>query len=421
MQSGRLRSPQMQPIPPPSGEPETPPVPPPVMSPAELPPELPPANVVAPPRSLSRVFLLLGPLLAAAVLGYFIEGEVGYFLKASWEAAALAVLCVLGYAGLDRRGARVGAWLYLVALLASSIVLNLLYTVWALLGSDSDLAEPASLPPATLRPLALVAGLSVLAALAALPARLAMARRLCGAEAHAGEWTSVRTLALSATLAGALLYCVPLLVLGAPPVLLALALSPDFLDADRGVVGVHLDALYALCWTLVAAALAVGYGITRNGSETLARLGLHRVSRREVAAALGLTVLLLGAMWGVGLGIESTWQFFQWPATDVQAFSAAVAPFINPLGAVVIGVTAGMGEEIAVRGILQPRLGIWLSNLLFTAVHAYQYHWDALLSVFLVGFALGLIRKRSNTTVCIIVHGAYDFVLVLGEYLWGGA
>ncbi|MCX7861282.1 MAG: hypothetical protein N2385_14415 [Chloroflexus sp.] len=40
----------------------------------------------------------------------------------------------------------------------------------------------------------------------------------------------------------------------------------------------------------------------------------------------------------------------------------------------VIGVTAGLGEELGVRGVLQPRLGIWLSNLFFTSLHAFQYN-----------------------------------------------
>jgi membrane protease YdiL (CAAX protease family) len=79
----------------------------------------------------------------------------------------------------------------------------------------------------------------------------------------------------------------------------------------------------------------------------------------------------------------------------------------------VIGVTAGLGEELAVRGVLQPRLGILLPNLLFASLHALQYNFEGLLSVFLVGLILGLIRRRTNTSTSAIVHGAYDFWLIM--------
>lgn len=439
--------PQMHPSPPPSGEEDAAPVPPlppmllpspaPIAPPPPAAPEpassarppagAPPPEPLAPPvvpplpRAFARVFILLGPLLAAAALGYFVEGELGHFLRASWEAAGFAVLGVLAYAGLDRRPARAAAWLLLGALLGGGIFLNLVFASAAIPGLEAALNGAAPVSPAALRQLAWIAGLSLLAALTALAARSVAARRLCGAEGRSGEWTSVRTLALATVFAGSLLSCVPLLVLGAPPLLLGLAHDPDLPGAARGVVGTHLDELYLLCWTLVAAALAVGYGIVRTAPETLARLGLHPVSRRQLGGALALTALLLGATWGLDLGIAAVWHAFGWPTTDVAAFTALVAPLINPLGALVIGITAGVGEEIAVRGILQPRLGLLLSNALFTAAHAYQYHWDALLSVFLTGLALGLIRRRSSTTVCAIIHGAFDFILVLGEYLWGGA
>ena len=99
--------------------------------------------------------------------------------------------------------------------------------------------------------------------------------------------------------------------------------------------------------------------------------------------------------------------------TGEKAYEVMFKAFISPFGAMVIGVTAGFGEEVLVRGILQPRLGILLSSLFFTALHAYQYNWDALLSVFLFGLTLGLIRKKTNTSVCVIVHGGYDFVLTM--------
>ncbi len=78
-----------------------------------------------------------------------------------------------------------------------------------------------------------------------------------------------------------------------------------------------------------------------------------------------------------------------------------------------IGVTAGVGEEMVVRGVLQPRLGILVSNLFFVGLHAFQYGFDALLSVFIIGLILGIVRARTNTTTSAIAHGTYDFILVM--------
>jgi len=81
--------------------------------------------------------------------------------------------------------------------------------------------------------------------------------------------------------------------------------------------------------------------------------------------------------------------------------------------ALVAGVTAGLGEEVIVRGLLQPRVGLLLANLCFVSVHALQYSWDGLLQVFLLGLALGLVRRRTNTTTSALVHGTYDALMIL--------
>jgi membrane protease YdiL (CAAX protease family) len=109
-----------------------------------------------------------------------------------------------------------------------------------------------------------------------------------------------------------------------------------------------------------------------------------------------------------------------WPTTDTAAFEKLLSNLITPLGAVVIGVTAGIGEELMVRGLLQPRFGIVAAALFFTSLHAFQYSLDGLLSVFIIGCILGVVRARSNTTTSAIVHGVYDFVLVMASVLLAG-
>jgi len=58
-------------------------------------------------------------------------------------------------------------------------------------------------------------------------------------------------------------------------------------------------------------------------------------------------------------------------------------------------------------------MGLLLTNILFTVVHAIQYNWDALLLVFLIGLVCGFVRKYMNTSASIIVHGVFDTLAVL--------
>ena len=62
-------------------------------------------------------------------------------------------------------------------------------------------------------------------------------------------------------------------------------------------------------------------------------------------------------------------------------------------------------------------IGLIFANLLFTSVHAFQYGFDALLSVFIVGTILGITRARTNTSTAAIVHGVYNFTLVMMSVL----
>ena len=72
-----------------------------------------------------------------------------------------------------------------------------------------------------------------------------------------------------------------------------------------------------------------------------------------------------------------------------------------------------MGEEILFRGALQPVFGIVFTSLLFAVVHVQYGLTPITLAVFLLGLILGILRKRTNTTVTILVHFGYNFILGL--------
>jgi uncharacterized protein len=79
--------------------------------------------------------------------------------------------------------------------------------------------------------------------------------------------------------------------------------------------------------------------------------------------------------------------------------------------------SAGLGEELIWRGVIQPRYGLVLAALGFAAMHGFQYGLDGLISVFIAGLVLGVVRARTNTTVSAVVHGGYDLWLLLGTLL----
>lgn len=357
------------------------------------------------------VFVLL--LGAGSLLG----GEIGSFTGASLNAAPFAILAILAYmAGSRPNWAWLATGLWLAVLVGGASVVALGYGLIAV--ADGPLNDPNN-PPRFAREDWLSIGLILLGLLASVVAGaltlIPAVRRALARLIPLDPGSFVHTTALAAVVSIGLICAVPLLVLGAPPALAAVALLTDA-AAGRGAGGQLRDQLYGLVWTIPAAVLAVGYGIRRDLREALGRLGLVRPTLRQVGAGVLIALLLAGAVQLLGAATHWLWTALGWPETDTDAFEELLAFAISPLGAVVIGVVAGLGEELAVRGVLQPRLGLVLSNLFFMSLHALQYNWDALLVVFVVGVACGVVRARSNTTTAAIVHGTYNFTLLMLAY-----
>ncbi len=174
-----------------------------------------------------------------------------------------------------------------------------------------------------------------------------------------------------------------------------------------------IDLIAQLVGFVLIAIVAGGFPIRRSFRDTMTRLGVGRIGLPVAGIAVAIAVALVCVVLPLLAGVQWLWQQFGWPTTDEKAFEQMLVNIKNWYGAIIIGVVAGISEEILVRGLLQPRLGLVLSNLLFTAGHAFQYGWDVLLPLFLIGLVLGVVRKRYNTTTSMIVHGVYDTIMVL--------
>ncbi|MFN2250487.1 MAG: lysostaphin resistance A-like protein, partial [Anaerolineae bacterium] len=157
------------------------------------------------------------------------------------------------------------------------------------------------------------------------------------------------------------------------------------------------------------ALLGVGIIVQRDVKETLSRLGLTRgFSVKWWIAATGLALISSYA-------IDSLWAWLSSEdLAQVERLSEALfEPYLSAglLGALTIGVSAGIGEEILFRGAAQPRLGLIFTSLLFGVLHTQYTVSLALVQVFIVGLLLGLCRQRTSTTTAIGVHATYNFVL----------
>ncbi len=371
-------------------------------------------------KAIAALVVMLMMFVLAFVIssgGIAINGEPRAFITASLEVVPFVMLAVLAYIGTRRNWGKVLTFIWLVFIIGGLALNNILTVLLALLDGPLPTATsptfPSLVPGGGVR-LLIILVLSVAAMVLSAGGLIPGLRHWLSRFLPLDPRSFVHMIALVAIVAATLLCVVPLIVLQAPPTLELINNQPELGEAATGSIGIS-SLVYRLVWAVPGAILAVGYAVRRDLGEALRRLGFVRPTLAQLAIGVGLGALLVGVIFLLDPAISWLWTQLGWPVTDGEAFNELLEPVLNAgvLGAVVLGVVAGVSEELAVRGVLQPRLGIVLSNLLFTAVHALQYNWDALLVVFLLGLVFGVLRKRTNTTTSAIAHGVYDLILVL--------
>lgn len=195
-------------------------------------------------------------------------------------------------------------------------------------------------------------------------------------------------------------------------VILRLALFYQGED-DVGQVQVAEAVIQTLVLVGIACAL-IGLLVRRNARQALDRLGIHRLSMRELvysaiavfpfAITAALTVLAVDFVQPGTLDrLEETVTNITGGETSIQF-------------ALMLGITAAVGEETLFRGALQPKYGLVFTSLVFALLHV-QY--DLLLIVaalFPAGLILGLERKYMGTTAAIVTHALYNALVVVNGY-----
>jgi membrane protease YdiL (CAAX protease family) len=351
-------------------------------------------------------FLALLALSSAGTL----PGDMGEFVLAGGMVAPFVILALLAYAG-ERHG-----WIRSISILW---LLTLLFVLWAITvmltiaptatmteGEEAFEAYLDSLPPSQVFTGFFAAFLAAAAGL------IAFSRRFRGMLARILPFdpdSHIHMVALACVIALIAMPLVPLLVTGNAPFL-----NPD-LQAALGIgleepgSTVKLDT-YTLIWTVIGSFFLVGLFVkgTHNDSRTPR---LVRPTLRQVIIGIVSGVVLVAAFWFLDEAVVVLFEAWGIPTTDETMVMNLFMVSFTPLAALIASISAGLGEELSVRGVIQPRFGIILSALVFTSLHAYQYAWDGLLSVLLVGICFGVLRNYANTSTSAISHAMYDLVL----------
>lgn len=199
--------------------------------------------------------------------------------------------------------------------------------------------------------------------------------------------------------------------------LLGFLIPTAFVDSDPvivstdGATALTTGLLQQLLAFVAIAYVAVGYRNYRTGPEATERLGIHKPTSTQITMGL---VGVLAAFVAANIGGLLT----QWLQPDVvdaieNSMDALTSGVTTPFVAVVLALSSGIGEEVLFRGAIQPRLGIVLTALLFTFLHAqYGFTW-ILLGLFLIGMIFGWLAKNYGTMAAIIAHVVYNLAVVI--------
>lgn len=170
-----------------------------------------------------------------------------------------------------------------------------------------------------------------------------------------------------------------------------------------------VEPVFLAALQIALAFLGVGLGIRRDFPQSLARLGLRQPrmdeAARGFAAGIALYIFLIVFVM-IWQGITPLSELEeQTRASQQVALSFATLPL-----ALIASLSAALGEEIFIRGALQPVFGLLPTSIFFALLHTQYLVTPGLLLILLISLGLGWLRQRYNTTTAIIAHFVYNFI-----------
>lgn len=191
------------------------------------------------------------------------------------------------------------------------------------------------------------------------------------------------------------------------------SLAPGALDAlaEAEIEATLVDVLAQQFVFVLASFIGVGLLVRRDSAALNQRLGLLRPTAGQLWTGIRWMIFFVFLQGCIGM----TWTLLN--PSQVEQLSGINEALLGNFDTVwewfLLAAAAGLGEELLFRGALQPIFGIIPTSLIFAVSHVQYGLSPATLTVFLLSIVLGIIRKRSNTTVAILVHGGYNFILGL--------
>lgn len=193
--------------------------------------------------------------------------------------------------------------------------------------------------------------------------------------------------------------------LGAAPVELDFSAVPSWqLFALHGVLLAAVGGWYAAGYAGSATSLAAQLGL--RAARPLRELGLG------VAFGVGAWLVVLVVAWLVALVVTAAGGDALLPKGPPQAVTWLAAQSL--LLRTGLAFSAGIVEEIFFRGLLQPRVGLLLSTLLFALAHLSYGQLFMLVGITVLSVLYGLlVQWRQSVWAAIAAHTVFDLVQLL--------
>lgn len=179
------------------------------------------------------------------------------------------------------------------------------------------------------------------------------------------------------------------------------------------------DLIFQLVLQLTVTFMGVGLAFRRDLSQTLKRLGVRFPTLQDVVWGIVTGIAFIAVMYTVNL----VWYLFV-PEEQIAQDTVAMQQLNQSLAtlplAFLVAFTASIGEELWIRGALQPIFGIGLSTAFFASLHTQAGLTPAILLIALLSVGLGILRQKVSTTAAIIAHFVFNFIPLALLALLGG-